>query len=366
MASQKINRWIDLLAALLRRRFPVTLEELTREVGGYLAISPNKVALRRMFERDKDELRTFGIPIETVSENGDVVGYRLRPENFYLPYLTLRSAETRTRPRKVDRYGYRALSELTLDAEQLSAVVDAAARIRQLGDPLLTDHVDSALRKLAADLPVDAAQPQPEVLPPRAKPNPELLATIAVALEKQKTVTFAYHGMTEGDDSARTVEPFGLFYLNQHWYLAARAPGEKTVKNFRVNRISDLIVNPGKPHGYDYLIPDDFNLRTHARSRQAWELGAGDAIEATVQFRANTGAAVAALRLGEEVPGHPRNRRFRVRRTDAFARWLLSFGGDIIPVSPRSLVDEFRGLVRETLAHHSSPSLGGSGQAPPQ
>ena len=64
------------------------------------------------------------------------------------------------------------------------------------------------------------------------------------------------------------------------------------------------------------------------------------------------------LRLGEEVPGHPQNRRYRVRRTDAFARWLLSFGGDIVPVSPRELVDEYAGLVRETLAHHSaSPPL---------
>jgi len=357
MPSQKIQRWIDLLAALLRRRFPASLEELAREIPGY-DTGQNKVALRRTFERDKDELRAFGIPIETVTEpDGETVGYRLQPQHFYLPYLTLRS-EAGVKPTKVDQYGYRTLAHLAFEPEELSAVVDAAARVRQLGDPLLAEHADSALRKLAADLPVDAtATPSTHLVPPRAKPSPDLLGTLGQALEKQKQVTFYYHGMGDGRDSRRTVEPLGLFFLNQHWYLAARAPGEEPVKNYRVNRISDLSLNPSRPGTPDYAIAATFNLRDHARSRQAWELGAGDAIDAMVHFRVDSGAAAAALRLGEPVAGHPQNRRFRVRRTDAFARWLLSFAGDIVPVSPRELVDEYYGLVRETLAHHSTAPL---------
>jgi proteasome accessory factor B len=366
MASQKILRWIDLLAALLRRRFPVTFEELTKEVMGYLVISPNKAALRRTFERDKDELRAFGIPIETVSDsNGETTGYRLRPEHFYLPYLTLRSIADGARPKKIDKYGYRALTQLYFDAEHLSAVVDAAARVRQLGDPLLAEHVDSALRKLAVDLPVDAgASPQPEVVPPRATSNAGLMTTLAQALEKRKRIAFTYRSMSDGKESYRFVEPFGLFFLNQHWYFAGRTAGDKTVKNYRVNRISDVSVNAERPYTNDYAIPPDFDLRVHARSRQAWELGTGEAIQAVVRFNAQSGAAAAALRLGEEIEGAPQTRRFRVRRTDAFARWLLSFGGDLVPVSPRSLVDEYRGLVRETLAHHSAPLPSGPAATP--
>ncbi len=150
------------------------------------------------------------------------------------------------------------------------------------------------------------------------------------------------------------MEPLGLFFLNQHWYLAGRTPGEEPVKNYRVNRITDLTINPSRPGTPDYDIPASFNLREHARSRQAWELGAADAVDAVVHFRVNSGAAAAAIRLGEEVADRPESRRFRVRRTDAFARWLLSYGGDIVPVSPRELVDEYRGLIRETLDHHSS------------
>jgi WYL domain len=118
--------------------------------------------------------------------------------------------------------------------------------------------------------------------------------------------------------------------------------------------MENLSVSNKEPVFYEYQIPEGFNIKEHARSRQSWELGTGDAITATVKFNSTSGAAAAALRLGEPIPGHPQNRTFRVRRGDAFARWLLSFGGDLIPVSPRSLVDEFRGLVKETLAHHSA------------
>jgi hypothetical protein len=53
------------------------------------------------------------------------------------------------------------------------------------------------------------------------------------------------------------------------------------------------------------------------------------------------------------VEGHPHRRRFRVRRRDAFARWLLSFAGELVPVSPSEVVSDFQALAAETLAHHS-------------
>jgi predicted DNA-binding transcriptional regulator YafY len=190
-----------------------------------------------------------------------------------------------------------------------------------------------------------------------SKSRADLLVTLDHALEHRKRVTFHYHTMGSDSTGTRTVEPFGLFFLNQHWYLAARATGEDVVKNFRLNRMDAVEVNDKKLSSPDYEIPVGFDLREHARSRQAWELGAGDAIVATVAFRARTGAAAAAFRLGEEVEGHPDRRRFRVRRSDAFARWLLSFAGDVVPMGPRELVDEFHGLARETLSHHATVRL---------
>jgi predicted DNA-binding transcriptional regulator YafY len=212
------------------------------------------------------------------------------------------------------------------------------------------------MRKLACDLPVDAAgRADTRLVPPKARATPDLLVSLDRALEHRKQVTFRYHTMGSDSTGTRTVEPFGLFFLNQHWYLAARAPGEDLVKNYRLTRLESVEVNDKRPNTTDYEIPAGFDLRSHARSRQAWELGAGDATEATVAFRSRTGAAAAAFRLGEVVEGHPDRRRFRVRRNDTFARWLLSFAGDVVPIASRELVDAYRGLVRETLDHHAVP-----------
>lgn len=360
MKSPKIHRWLDLLAALLRHRYPVTFEQLRAEVPAYSADRKDE-SRRRTFERDKDELRKFGVPIETVDNlEGEPQGYRIRFRDFYLPYLTLRSqgaGDGGARSRKLDRYGYRSLPALSFEPEELAAVADAAARVRELGDPLLAEHAESAMRKLACDLPVDAAARDPgdtRVMPPGAAATADLLVTLGRALESRKRVTFRYHAMGSDATGRREVESFGLFFLNQHWYLAARAPGEEVVKNFRLNRIEAVELNKARPNTPDYEIPAGFRLREHARSRHAWELGVGDSVDAVVAFRTATGAAAAAFRLGEEVEGHADRRRFRVRRRDAFARWLLSFAGALEPVAPKDLVSEYRGLARETLTHHAS------------
>jgi len=71
---------------------------------------------------------------------------------------------------------------------------------------------------------------------------------------------------------------------------------------------------------------------------------------AEVEFSGESGAVSAAARAGEAVAGRPNVRRFEVRRTDAFARWLLSFGGDARPLSPPDLVELYRKGLRDTLS----------------
>jgi proteasome accessory factor B len=354
MTSPKLQRWIDLLATLLARRYPATLEDLIAGVPAYQAGKQKKETLRRMFERDKDELRRFGILIRTVEDKeGGPDGYQLSAREFYLPYLSLMVDGRPSRPRRLDKYGYASLPTLSFEPDELDAVAHAAARVRELGDPLLAEHADSAVRKLAADLPIDVTRPgDTHVARARAQADAAVFDALSAALEDRKRVTFVYRSMGTDLSACRTLEPFGLFFLNQHWYLAGRAPGEEAVKNFRVSRIAEPEVNDRQPGTPDYEIPPGFRLAEHARSRQAWELGDGDAVEAVVELRGGGGAANAAAKLGEAVPGHPDQRRFRVRRRDAFARWLLSFVGDLVPVYPAEIVEDYRTLVRETLAHH--------------
>ncbi len=200
----------------------------------------------RMFERDKDELRSFGIQIETIPlEEEETSGYKLDRKTFYLPYLSLSSSGGKpgSQPRKTSKLGYRALVTLVV----------------------------------------------------------------------------------EPDD-------------------------KHELRNFRVARIQRVSVNSGRSQSADYEIPADFNLREHARSKKPWELGDGAGEDAVVDFRNPTGAAKAAARLGVAIEGASDRRKFRIRRVDSFARWLLSFGGEAVPVSPAWLVSEFNRQVQDAHA----------------
>ena len=354
----KLQRWVDLLAALLRRNHPASLDELKQDVPGYLS-QENLPALRRAFERDKAELREFGVPILTITDSaGEVMGYQMRRDSFYLPYLSLIQDAHRTSPEKVDRYGYRSLPELSFEADELTAVAEAARRVQQLGDPALANLARSAMRKLAFDLPVDVSVQEPTVvyMSVAAPSAAEILEELDDALRRRKHITIEYHTFGSDMQKSRVVMPYGLFFLGSHWYLAAREDSAGPVKNFRVSRISSAEVNKAQPDTPDFEIPAGFDLRAHSASRQAWELGDAGSIEAVIDFRGSSGPTVAAKRLGEAVPDAPTKRRFQVRRVEPFTRWLLSFAGEVVPVSPEEVTSAYHELAQEALTAAREPS----------
>jgi predicted DNA-binding transcriptional regulator YafY len=99
----KVQRWLDLIAYLVGRRFPVAFEELMESLPAYArdyieGSETARASVRRKFERDKDELRELGIPLETVTYTinygaEEVQGYRIAKKDFYLPYLRLLEQE---------------------------------------------------------------------------------------------------------------------------------------------------------------------------------------------------------------------------------------------------------------------------------
>jgi predicted DNA-binding transcriptional regulator YafY len=365
----KLQRWTDLLAALLRYHYPATFEQLARDVPAYSNESKKKDAVMRMFERDKDELRSFGIAIETIPlEEDDTSGYKLDRKTFYLPYLSLSASggKPASSPRKPDKFGYRALATLVVEPDELSIIAAAAARVKALGDPVLAEDADSAMRKLAFDLPLPEtphfeepiaaypvlmdsaiASPMPQMSMMTFEPAQNVFELLNDALVRRKRVSFDYRNIGTDQVTQRNVELYGLFFLSSHWYVAANDLDRHDLRNYRVSRLSHVDVNAARSQSADYEIPADFNLREHARLKKAWELGDGAGEDAVVDFRNPTGAAKAAARLGVAIEGGSDRRKFTIRRVDSFARWLLSFGGEAVPVSPPVLVSEFSKQVKD-------------------
>src|SRR6202047_3668189 len=85
---------MNLVIALLSPRSYITAEKIRTSVAGY-EDSVSDEAFSRMFERDKNELRDLGIPLEVgpVSRYAAMEGYRINRDAYELPDIDLSSEE---------------------------------------------------------------------------------------------------------------------------------------------------------------------------------------------------------------------------------------------------------------------------------
>jgi predicted DNA-binding transcriptional regulator YafY len=352
-AADKLTRWLDLLSALLRRHHGAAFADLRRDVPGYVAGDIDEQSVMRTFERDKDELRDFGVAIETLADSdGGESRYRLLPVAFYLPFLALCESrlvpaiEVRTiaRPQGI---GYQSLPVLAITPDECLTLRRAAARVRALGNPTLEADAAAAIAKLERDV---GLLPIGEPLTASVKVQASTFDVLSDALSARQRVSFSYASMGRNRTSMRTVEPYGLLFLTGHWYLVAHDADQQALRQFRVSRISKPKYNAARKQP-DYVIPATFDLEAHAASRQAWELGDEEAVVVVVAFRGESGQVLQGMQLGEDA-SVPSQRCFRVRRRDPFLRWVLTFGGDAAIVSPDDWRAAWRALLQETLAAH--------------
>jgi proteasome accessory factor B len=223
-APSRVERVLNLLALLLDTRVPLTRDDIVREVAGY----PEQItAYRRAFERDKETLRGMGVPVTTEPVgDGTDIGYRVRPDDYYLPDLGLTPEET-------------AALRVAVSAVSLGnqAGVGALMKLGGVGDNPVAP---------IASLPIAPA-----------------LATLFEAFRRRALVTFGYRGRT------RTVEPWGLSSKRGHWYVVGFDRDRKAIRAFRADRVDDD-VSVGEPDAFD--TPADFRPDDHVESRP-WLLG---------------------------------------------------------------------------------------------
>jgi proteasome accessory factor B len=359
--TTKLQRWLDLIAYLVGRRQPVSVDEVLENVPAYTSPleTDNAKALdatRKMFERDKSELREFGIPIETVSFTIDATeaqeGYRLARKDFYLPYLRLiESAGPAEGGRTGDRMlGVAQLEIMPEDAQDAREALELIGRLE--GSPFVRE-VSSALRKLAYDLPPQHTAPTLFAERPEVEALRERLSLLTDALLARKRVRFDYHGIYRGETTRRDVDGYGLLFQRGNWYLVGHDHLREGLRIFRIERMGNVEPNRKRPETPDYEVPEDFDLAGWRR-REAWELGGEEAsIEATVAFRFPRSLWVGRSGLGEQVEARPDGssvRSFRVHQVDPFLRWVLSQDGEARIMGPPELAAAYRDMAAEVAA----------------
>ncbi len=373
----KTQRWLDLIAFLVGRRVPVEVEQIMEAVPAYAVRYADgddtaRQTVRRMFERDKDELRRLGIPIETVDlrinyGTEEIKAYRLASRDFYLPYLRLISDTAGPAPgptpRQESKYG-----SVEIAVEDAGVAYDSLERLADMPAFPLRREARSAMRKLSFDLSphVGHGGPPPVLFAdrPEARDIRGRVRALSDALLARKRVRFTYHGIRRGESTERDVAPYGMVYQRGTWYLVGQDALRDDLRVFRVGRLEDPTINRKSPATPDYEIPDGFSL-DRFRDRDAWELGSEDepAIEARVGFAFP--ACLWAERNGygalvEERPDGSQVRTFAVRQVNPFLRWILSLEGNARIEDPPELAEELGSLVREVLAVYGAAPAGGT------
>src|SRR5689334_5165579 len=98
MAARRAERLVNLVICLLSTRQFLTAERIRDAVPGYDGpdgTTAGDEAFKRMFERDKAELRDLGIPLETGRNSSFDTdeGYRIRRGDYELPEIEFDAAE---------------------------------------------------------------------------------------------------------------------------------------------------------------------------------------------------------------------------------------------------------------------------------
>ena len=180
--TDRLERMTNLVLVLLETNRPLTLREIASSVAGYPA---ERSSARQAFERDKRALRDLGIPLSVEQvESEDQLGYRIYPDEYYLPDLGLDPADEQ------------ALA-FAIAAVQLggSAGWDALAK---LGGPVSEAAYGRAgLSSLGV---------MPGFAPVAVLPSLPQLGPIHGALRSRAVLLFTYRGRE------RQVEPYGLAF----------------------------------------------------------------------------------------------------------------------------------------------------------
>lgn len=353
--TTKLQRWLDLIAHLIGRKYPVTVDEIMERVPAYVGPHDSddekaRESSRKMFERDKAELREMGIPIETITFTVDAEaaeGYRLSRRDFYLPYLELldraREGTVREKP-GVDHY--------MLAAEDLVDAHDGLWRIAAIPAMPLAREARHALRKIAFDLPLERGHTDLWLEHPDADQIRERLVALADAIARRKRARFRYHGIYRGEATDRDVAGYGLLSLRGHWYLVGHDALRDAQRIFRVDRMETVEIESSKPTVPDYEIPDDVDLARY-RDRDAWELGEGDPVQARVRFRFPRSLWAERNAHGERVETETDGaevRRFAVHQVDPFLRWILTQEGEAEILDPPELRSALAAMASEVAA----------------
>lgn len=323
------ERLFSLVLALLSTESGLTKSEILANVQGYrqrFSTGGDNASLERQFERDKDDVRELGIPLETIETpgaagNNQTLRYRIPKGEYDLP------DDVRFTPDESALLSLAAMAwrEGALSADSRRGLL----KVRSAG----SEDDDGA-----GAIGVDAYAP-------RLRARDVAFEPLRSALDRAAAVRFDYITPGQHEARRREVAPLALVQHGGRWMLAAHEFVTDSVKNYLLSRI----VGP---------------VAQYAVGQHPAPAGAGE--RALTELERIWSERTARIRVA---PGSDAERRLARRRdteTDdagvlvlhhvdpqILAEELAAFGPEVRVLEPAELRERVTERLRALVADHS-------------
>jgi len=312
MVSRKSERLINLTIALLATKRFITKSEIFKTIEGYEGSSESK---ERMFERDKDDLRSLGIEIEVGSFDplfNDEAGYRIKQERYQLDLGDVTALEI-------------SLLSLAAQAWQGASLDDAAQRalvkLNSLGIAVDEENMpDSApfFSDGGLDLPI-----------------------ITRAIAEHQILEFTYRNY-ELTDEVRRVVPIGLSTRSGFWYFTGVDQSIEEIRTFRFDRvIGTFTVKKG---------PKEFETPENFDSKRIFERDIDN--HAVIDIRRGKGTSLRALATSTKSIGEWDQVQIPILDMRTLSSLILWHGDDVYVHSPFELREIIIASLKELVKTH--------------
>ena len=317
------ERLFSLVLALLATESGLTKSEILSTVQGYrqrYSRSGDNANLERQFERDKDDIRELGVPLETIEAPGQA------GNNQNLRY-------------RIPRGAYELPSDITFSAEE-TALLGLAAMVWREGS------LSAESRRATVKLRSLGATTQEPVLgyAPRLRIRDVAFEPLRSALDKNQIVRFAYLKPGEAQARVRTVAPLALVQHQGRWHLHALEPDTGATKTFLLRRIVSPVTATAET-----FVPDGTDQTRAALDEleQVWESHTAEVevvpdSDAATRLRKRRGTTVTA------------SGALLLHYSDAniVADELAGYGPEVLVLSPPTLRDAVAERLRLVAAEH--------------
>ncbi len=296
----KVERLVNLVIALLETRRPLTLAEIKRRTGYY---EGSEASARRKFERDKDELRALGVPIEL--QPSEPMG----PPDGYT----------------IDRASYEQ-PDVELTAEEAAAL---AVVVRMTAEP----DARLAMARIAARSPDDEIADPSLSLGAKLALGEGPFAELSAAVVERRRVSFTYR-RGDGSTAQRDVAPYAVLTRGGAWYLVGHDASRDDVRAFRLDRMSGGVTVADEARTYD--IPDDLDPRQNIRGPAVPTEDVRVAVAPNLSWEAQSRGGTPT---GEEIDGllvHA----FGTADRNRLATWIVGLADGALALEPAELRDD--------------------------